>query len=485
MAAALAPSTLMAALAGVVIGTVIGILPGIGATAAVALLVPFAVTLDPLPGLAMLVAVYYGAKYGGSTTAILLNTPGEPSAVVACIDGHPLARQGRAGQAIAIATLASFVAGMIGVAALALLLPVAGPLAVRLGPPEHFALVTLGLAFVVMLVGDSALRGGIAALLGLLLSFVGTDIISGSTRLTFGRPELVDGIGAVPLAVGLFAVGEVIANTARGTSLVSAAAPRRIGDLIPTVAELRSAAPAMTQGSLVGFAVGIVPGAGATVASFLSYALAKRLAPRPERFGKGAVEGLAAPEAANNSEPMGAMLPFLALGIPGSGTVAVLLAALPAWGINAGPLLVRERADLVWPLIASIVVGNVLLLAVNLPLAPVFASVLRLPDWILASLVLAVSVVGVYIVDRDAFDVLLLAVFGLLGFMLRRAGIPLAALMLAFVLGSVAERDLRASLIMAGGDPLLVIGRPLTAALLVMAAIVVAAPVVRRIRGGA
>jgi putative tricarboxylic transport membrane protein len=395
-----------------------------------------------------------------------------------------MARQGRAGAAIAIAALASLMAGLFGLAGLALLLGSAGAAAVLIGPQEHFALVALGLALVVLLVGTSALRGAVAALIGFLLSFVGTDIISGSARMTFGRPELLDGIGIVPLAVGLFAVGEVLTNLARADRPARPSPPRHLTDLVPTQDDLRTAAPAAVQGSIVGFIVGIVPGAGATVAAFLSYALAKRGSPHRERFGRGAVEGVAAPEAANNAEPMGAMVPFLALGIPGSGTTAVLLAALPAWGINAGPLLVRERSDLVWAFVAAMALGNLLLLLVNLPLAPLFASVLRLPERLLTATVLTVSVVGVYVVDRDPFDVVLVAVFGVAGFALRRADVPLAALVLAFVLGSVAERGLRASLIMSAGDPLAFLGRPLTAVLLVTAAAVLAAPLVRRARRG-
>lgn len=482
LGAAAAPGPLLWALFGVLIGTAIGILPGVGATAAIALLAPFAMTLEPLHGLALLLAVDYGAKYGGSTTSILLNIPGEASAVVACLDGHPLARAGRAGPAITIAALASFAAGILGLIALLLLLPAAGAIVRLIGPPEHLALVSVGLALVVILVGRSALRGALAVSLGLLLSFVGADIISGSTRLTFGRPELLDGIGIAPLAAGLFAVGEVLARFGRAEA-PRPAAPRRLRQLVPDRAELAAAAPAAAQGSVIGFLVGVVPGAGATVASVLSYAFARRVSRRPERFGHGAIEGLAAPEAANNAASAGALVPFFALGIPGSSETAVLLGILSAWGLQAGPLALTEHGTLIWALIGTMFVGNVLLLAVNVPLAPVFARVLALPQWMLTGIVLVLAVVGVYAVDRDAFDVLLLAAFGLVGLLLRRADVPLAPLLLAFVLGPIAERDLRAALILSAGDPVSFFARPLAIVLFGVAVAAAAAPVVQRMRG--
>jgi putative tricarboxylic transport membrane protein len=464
---------------GVTLGTVVGILPGIGATASVALLVPFAAALGPINGLAMLCGIYYGSKYGGSTASILLNVPGEPSAVVTCLDGHPLARQGHGGRAIAMAAVASFAASVVGMIGLALLLPRSSALAVAIGPTEHFALVALGLSCVVILAGRSPLRAAIATLLGLALSFVGADIISGANRLTFGRIELVDGIGAVPLTVGLFAVGEAL-NSLRAPARISALVTR--GQLVPTTEDLRVSIGAIAIGSAVGFFIGIVPGAGATVAAFIAYALAKRVSRRPERFGHGAIEGVAAPEAANNSEPMGSLVPLLTLGIAGSGTTAVLLSALPYWGIAPGALLSEQRPDLVWTLVASMLVGNSVLLLLNLPLAPVFASVLRLPASVLFSTVIALSVIGVYLVERDPFDVVLVAIFGGLGHLLRRLDVPVAPLVLAFVLGSVAERDLRAALIISGGDPLMLLASPIAAVLLLASTAVLVFPIVRRAR---
>ena len=428
----------------------------------------------------MLCGIYYGSKYGGSTASILLNVPGEPSAVVTCLDGHPLARQGHAGRAIAIAAVASFAASLVGVVGLALLLPRSSALALAIGPTEHFALVALGLSCVVILAGHSPLRAAVATLLGLALSFVGADIISGTTRLTFGRIELVDGIGAVPLTVGLFAVGEAL-NSLRTSPTFPPLVPR--SQLVPTTSDLRASIGAIGIGSAVGFFIGIVPGAGATVAAFIAYALAKRFARRPERFGHGAIEGVAAPEAANNSEPMGALVPLLTLGIAGSGTTAVLLSALPYWGIAPGALLSEQQPDLVWTLVASMLVGNLLLLMLNLPLAPVFARILRLPANILFSCVIALSVIGVYLVDRDPFDVLLVTIFGALGHLLRRLDVPVAPLVLAFVLGAVAERDLRAALIIGGGDPMMLFSSPIAAVLLLACAGVLLFPIARRIRG--
>jgi putative tricarboxylic transport membrane protein len=480
LSVAISPGNLVWTVVGVTLGTVVGILPGIGATASVALLVPFAATLGPANGLAMLCGIYYGTKYGGSTTSILLNVPGEPSAVVACLDGHPLARQGHAGRAIAMAAIASFAASVVGVIGLAVLLPRSATLALAIGPTEHLALVALGLSFIVLLIGRSPLRAAIATLLGLAVSFVGADIISGASRLTFGRIELLDGIGAVPLTVGLFAVGEAL-HALRAPDQTRVSAPR--GPLIPTGEDLRASFGAIAIGSVVGFFVGIVPGAGATVAAFVAYALARRFARRPERFGHGAIEGVAAPEAANNAEPMGALVPLLTLGIAGSGTTAVLLSALPYWGIAPGALLSTQQPDLVWTLVASLLVGNLLLVLLNLPLAPVFAGVLRLSPSVLFTTVIAVSVIGVYLVERDPFDVFLVTVFGALGHVLRRADVPVAPLVLAFVLGSVAERDLRAALIIAGGDPVMLFGSPIAAVLWLGCAAVLLLPLARRLRG--
>jgi putative tricarboxylic transport membrane protein len=462
----------------VTLGTLVGILPGIGATAAVAVLAPFATSMGSAAGLGMLCGIYYGSKYGGSTTSILLNVPGEPSAVVTCLDGYPLARQGHAGRALAIAAVASFAAGVVGVLGLALLLPQSAALALAIGPIEQFALVTLGLSCVIVLVGGAPIRAAVAVLLGLAFSFVGTDIISGASRLTFGRPELLDGLGVVPVTVGLFAVGEALWTLGKRTVSTS---PRAETTAVFRRDDLRSASGAIGIGSAVGFGVGVVPGAGATVAAFIAYAVTRRLSRRPEAFGTGAIAGVAAPEAANNAEPMGALLPLLTLGIAGSGTTAVLLGALPYWGIAPGALLTQQHPELVWAVVGSMLVGNALLLVLNLPLVPLFARVLRLQPGVLFAIVVATAVVGVYLVDRDPFDVFVLAVFGVLGYACRGLGIPAAPMVLAFVLGGVVERGLRAALIITAGDPFQLFSSAIAAALLLTAAAILVSPIARRL----
>ncbi len=479
-AVALAPANLFWAFVGVAAGTVVGILPGLGSSATVALLVPLTLGLDPTAGLIMLAGIYYGSKYGGSTTSILLNTPGESASVVTCLDGYALAKAGRAGAALGMAAIASFVAGTVGVILLTFLAPVVAEWALGFGPPEYFALMALGLSLVVFLAGRSVVKGVIATVLGLLLATVGTDIISGESRFTFGSALLLDGLDFVVLSVGLFAVAEVFVNLERTVAARLFAVPRRLRELLPSWDDLRASRFALFQGSLIGFFIGTLPGAGSTVASFISYAIEKRFSRHPERFGHGAIEGVAAPEGANNSETGGAMVPLLTLGIPGSGTTAVLLGALILWGLQPGPLLFVEHPEFVWPVIASMYVGNVMLLVLNLPLVPLFASILRVPYAALFPGIVLLSIVGVYAVNAEAFDVLLMALFGGLGYVFRKLDIPAAPLVLAFVLGPLAERALRTSLVMSGGDLSIMLTRPLSAALLVVAVAMLAAPALSR-----
>ncbi len=479
-AVALQPQNLLWALVGVAAGTVVGVLPGLGSTATIALLVPLTIGLDPTAGLIMLAGIYYGTKYGGSTTSILLNTPGESASVITCIDGYAMAKAGRAGAALGMAAIASFVAGTVGVILLTFTAPVVAEWALGFGPPEYFALMALGLSLVVFLAGRSVVKGIVSAILGLLLATVGTDIVSGESRFTFGNALLLDGIDFVVLSVGLFAVAEVLVNLERTVATRLFPVPTRFRELLPTWDDLRASRFALFQGSLVGFFIGVLPGAGSTVASFISYAIEKRVSRHPERFGHGAVEGVAAPEGANNSETGGAMVPLLTLGIPGSGTTAVLLGALILWGLQPGPLLFVEHPDFVWAVIASMYVGNVMLLILNLPLVPLFASILRVPYAALFPGIVLLSIVGVYAVNADSFDVLLMAIFGAFGYVLRKLDVPAAPLVLAFVLGPLAERALRTSLVMSGGDPSIVLTRPLSAALLVAAVVILATPALSR-----
>jgi putative tricarboxylic transport membrane protein len=462
-ATALTPTNLLYVFIGVTAGTLVGILPGLGPPATIAILLPLTVDLEPATGLIMLSGIYYGAKYGGSTTSILLNIPGESASVVTCLDGYAMAKAGRAGAALGIAAISSFVAGTVGVLGFTFLAPAIADVAVEFGPPEYAGIMLLALTSVVVLAGDSVLKGVLSAFGGLLLATIGIDIISGGTRYTFGEVELLDGIEFIALSVGLFAVAEVLINVEehRGTPIFTV--PRKLRELLPTKTDLKDSRIAIAQGSVVGFFIGALPGAGSTVASFLTYTIQKRISPHPERFGKGAVDGVAAPEAANNSETGGALIPLLTLGIPGSGTTAILLGALILYGLDPGPLLFNDNPEVVWPLIASMYIGNVVLLVLNLPMVPLFASVLRIPYHLLYPGILIVSVVGVYSVNNNVFDVFLLVVFGLLGYLMRKIDVPAAPMVLAFVLGPLAERAVRQSLVISQNDPTIFLRRPVAA----------------------
>lgn len=454
---------------GVTAGTIVGILPGLGPPATIAILLPLTINLDPATGLIMLAGIYYGAKYGGSTTSILLNIPGESASVVTCLDGYAMSRQGRAGAALGIAAIGSFVAGTIGVIGFTFLAPLISAVAVNIGPPEYAGIMLFALTSVVLLAGDSILKGILAALGGLLLATVGIDIISGSARFTFGNPELLDGVEFIALSIGIFAVAEVMINVEHKMGRPIFTVPRKLRELLPTRQDLRQSRFAILQGSVIGFVIGALPGAGSTVASFISYSVQKRFTPNKDTFGKGAVDGVAAPEAANNSETGGALIPLFSLGIPGSGTTAILLGALILYGLDPGPLLFQENPDIVWPIIASMYIGNVMLLVLNLPLVPLFASVLRIPYHLLYPGILIVCIVGVYSVRNSVWDVLLLAIFGLVGYGMRKADVPAAPLVLAFVLGPLAERAVRQSLIISQNDFTIFVTRPVALVFIILA----------------
>ena len=464
--AALTPTNLMWLVVGCLLGTLVGILPGLGPPATISILLPLATGFDPATGLIMMAGIYYGAKYGGSTTSILMNIPGESSSVVTCLDGYEMAKQGKAGQALGIAAIASFVAGTIGVIGLTFLAPVAADVAVNFGPPEYSALMIFALLLVIMLAGDSISKGFISMFIGLFLATIGTDLFSGEQRFTEGQIELAGGVEFIALSVGIFAIGEVLVNIEQKTQKPLFAVPKKFRELLPSVKDIKTSTPAMVQGGVVGFVIGILPGAGSTVASFVSYIIAKRTSKHPEKFGKGAIEGVAAPEAANNSETGGAMVPLLTMGIPGSGTGAVLLGALVLYGLNPGPLLFHEHADVVWPIIASMYLGNVVLVIMNLPMVPLFAKLLNTPYKVLYPGILLISVVGVFSVNFSVFDVWLLVIFGLLGYVMRKLDIPPAPLVLAFVLGPIAENSIRQSLLLSDNSPVIYLERPISAVLI-------------------
>jgi putative tricarboxylic transport membrane protein len=473
---ALAPSNLLWCFVGVFLGTVVGVLPGLGPPATIAMLLPLTFSMNPAGAIIMLAGIYYGAKYGGSTTSILMNVPGESASVVTCIDGYQMARKGRAGAALGIAAIASFVAGTVGVLGLMLVAPPLAKFALSFSSPEYFALMSLGLALVVLLAGRSIVKALLAALVGLWIASIGTDPFSTTSRFTLGRLELLSGIDFIVVAIGVFALGEVLANmeTRENVSLVET--PKGLRNLLPTWQDLKDCRFAFLNGSVVGFLVGTLPGGGSTIASFLSYGLEKAVSKRKEKFGTGAIEGVAAPEGANNSETGGALVPLLTLGIPGSGTTAILLAALVLWGFKPGPLFITDHPDLFWGLVASMYIGNVMLLVLNLPLVPLFAQVLRIPAYALYPIILGVSMVGVYSASGSMFDLGLLMVFGLLGYLMRKLDYPAAPLILGLALGAGMERALRQSLMMSQGSLSILVSRPISAVLLSVALLILMIP---------
>jgi putative tricarboxylic transport membrane protein len=480
-AVALQPANLLWCLVGVALGTVVGIMPGLGPPATVAMLLPLTMLMNPASAMIMLAGIYYGAKYGGSTTAILLNVPGESASVVTCLDGYQMARSGRAGPALGIAAIASFIAGTVGVVGLMLVAPPLARMALAFSSPEYFGLMALGLAMVVLLAGRSMVKALLAMLVGLWLAGIGTDLFTQTSRFTFGQLELLSGIDFVVVAIGVFAVGEVLANMERRDARQSLPVPKGWRNLLPTRQDLRDSRFAFANGSVLGFLIGVLPGAGSTIASFISYGVEKAVSRRPEQFGKGVAEGVAAPEAANNSETGGALVPMLTLGIPGSSTTAILLAALVLWGFKPGPLFIPENPALFWGLVASMYVGNVMLLVLNLPLVPLFAQVLRAPVYMLFPVILGISLVGVYSASGSLFDVWLLAGFGLGGYLMRKLDYPSAPLVLGFVLGAPLERALRQSLMMSDGSLSILVTRPVPALMLSLAVLILLIPLFGKI----
>jgi putative tricarboxylic transport membrane protein len=479
-AVAFQPLNLFWCFVGVFLGTMVGVMPGLGPAATIAMLLPLTFNMPPTSAVIMLAGIYYGAKYGGSTTAILLNVPGESASVVTCLDGYQMARKGRAGAALGIAAISSFVAGTVGVIGLMLLAPPLAKMALSFSSPEYFALMALGLSMVVLLAGESLVKALLAMLVGLWIAGVGIDLFSDASRFTFGSTELLDGIDFVIVAIGVFALGEVIGNMERRGEGTLLPVPKGLRNLLPTLAELKACRFAFLNGSLVGFLIGVLPGAGSTIASFISYGIEKAVSKHPEKFGTGVPEGVAAPEGANNSETGGALVPLLTLGIPGSGTTAILLAAFILWGLRPGPLMIQDNPELFWGLVASMYVGNVMLLVLNLPLIPLFAQILKIREYLLYPIIFGISLLGVYTVSDSLFDCALLAVFGLLGYLMRRLDYPSAPLILGLVLGDSMERALRQSLMMSQGELSILVSRPISATMLFLAVALLCLPLFRK-----
>jgi putative tricarboxylic transport membrane protein len=484
-ATALTPQNLVYAGVGVLLGTAIGVLPGIGPALTISLLLPITFGLDPVPAFIMFGGIYFGAMYGGSTTSILVNTPGESASVVTAIDGYQMAKKGRAGAALATSAIGSFVAGTLATIALMFFAATLVQFAVQLGPQEYLAIMIVALSAVSSLSGTSAPKALFATLLGLALGLIGTDNQTGQLRLTFGIDELEDGIDVVLGAIGLFAVGEVLwyAATLRAQQAEERQTLR--GSVWMTREEFRRSLPAWLRGSGLGFIIGVLPGAGATIASFISYALERRFSRHRSEFGKGAIEGVAGPEAANNASAGGALVPLLGLGIPGSGTTAVMLAAFQIYGLQPGPLLFATRPDLVWGLIASLYIANFALLVLNLPLVGIWVRLLDIPKPLLYAGILVVSAVGVYSLAGRVSDLVVVFVLGVLGFLMRRFDYPLAPVILGIVLAPLIDNNFRRAMILTDGEVLAILTRPLTAAILVVAIVFFALPFLVRLYGRA
>ncbi|MBW7886221.1 MAG: tripartite tricarboxylate transporter permease [Caldilineaceae bacterium] len=468
---ALQPFNLFMAFAGVFIGTVVGMLPGIGPVNGIIVLLPltFALGLPPETALIMFAGIYYGSQYGNSISAILLNVPGTSSAVMTALEGHAMTRNGRAGPALAMSAIASFFGGTVSVVGLMLFAPLLARFAIRFGPAEYFALMIFAFSTLSSLSGKNIFKGLIATVLGLMLATVGLDPVSSVNRYTFGQMRLMDGIDFVVVVIGFFAINEVF-QMVYG-SILGEFLTEKIGRVMISTKEFWFSFWTMVRGSIVGFFIGVLPGAGGTVASFVAYTTEQRLVDRKHTFGTGDIRGVAAPESANNAAANGAMVPLLTLGVPGSETTAILLGALLAMNITPGPLFIEQNPTLFWGLIASMYIGNLMLLVLNLPMVRVFVRMLRVPVWFLMPAVVAISFVAVYSVNNSSFDILLMAGFGVIGFLLRQTGFPLASVILGLVLGPLVENNLRRAMSISDGDWSYLFASPISIALWIMAVV--------------
>src|SRR5512144_550267 len=454
------------AFVGCFIGTLVGVLPGIGPVSGIAILLPLTTVLPPTSAIIMMAAIYYGAMYGGSTTAIVVNIPGEASSVPTAIDGYEMAKQGRAGPALAIAAIASFVAGTLSVIALTFFAPMLANVALAFGPPEYFALMFMGLSLVISLSGRALLKGMIATSIGLLASLIGQNPLTGAARLTFGVVDLMAGLNFISIIIGLFAVSEVMINVEKAATHIYAT---KLHGWMPTWAEIRQCAGAMVRSSGIGFFLGLLPGCAPAVTTFIAYDVEKRFSKTPERFGKGAIEGVAAPEGANNATSSGGFVPLFAFGLPTGPALAVLLGGLMMYGLQPGPMLFTQNPKFVWAVIASMYIGNVILLILNLPLVGMWARIARLPFPVLGPLIIVFSIVGAYSVRYLVFDIWVALIFGVAGYLMRKLGFPVAPMVLASVLAQMLEASFQQSLLISQGSPLIFFNRPIAAVFMVLA----------------
>ena len=474
---ALTPFNILWGIIGVILGTFVGVLPGVGPALTVAMLLPLTVKLDPTGALIMFAGIYYGAMYGGSTTTILLNTPGESASIATALEGNLMAKNGRAGPALATSAIGSFVAGTIATVLVTMLAPLVIEVALKFGPAEYFALMIFAFTTVSAVIGSSTVRGLTSLFLGLFLGTIGIDSQTGQSRFAFGVPELLDGIDVVVLAVGLFAVGEALYVAAYSSRLEEKIEQLK-GSLWMSKEDWKRSWPAWLRATVIGFPFGSIPAGGAEIPTFLSYATEKKLTKYPQEFGNGAIEGVAGPEAANNASVTGALVPLLTLGIPTSATAAILLSAFQNYGIQPGPLLFQSQADLVWGLIASLYIGNVLLLILNLPLVGIWVKVLTIPLPLLYAGILVFATLGAYSLHQSVVDLLTLYVFGLLGFVMRRWDIPVAPAIIGLILGPLAETQFRRALAISQGDLSVFITQPIAATVLAVSALLLIVPLV-------
>lgn len=476
-AIALTPWNLFYAAVGAVLGTAVGVLPGLGPPATIAMLLPVTYRMDPVSAIIMLAGIFYGAQFGGSTTSILLNIPGEPTSVVTCMDGYQMARQGRAGPALGISAIGSFIGGVIGLLGLILIAPGLAALALKFGPSEYVGLIFLGFIMVVYLSEGSILRGLIMAALGLILGAMGLDPAFGVERLTFNITRLRGGVDFVVVCMGLFGIAEVLVN------LESLEIPNifksPLKGVFPTLEDWKRCWAPILRSSILGTFIGVLPGGGAIVGTFAAYTVEKRISKHPERFGKGTIEGVAAPETANNASATSGFIPLMTLGIPGTASLAMIYVALMIHGIRPGPTLLEEHAQVFWGVVASMFIGNVILLGLNLPLIGLWVRLLNIPYRVLVLVIVVFCIIGAYSVNYTAFDVGIMIVFGVLGYLFRKGGFPIPPLILAMILGPKLERSLQQSLIATGGDPWGFFKRPITATLFLVAGLIIFSPVVR------
>jgi len=471
------PHNLLYCLIGVLIGMIIGVLPGLGPAATIAILLPITYTIDPVSAIIMLAGIYYGAQYGGTITSVLLRLPGEASSVVTVFDGFALAKQGKAGTALGIAAIGSFVGATISIIGLTLLAPVVASVALDFGPPEYAALALLGVLLVATIGSGNKLKALIAGTVGLLLATVGRDSFTGASRFTFDSLALADGIDFVVVAMGLFGVGEILYNLEQrhGKKHV----PAEVGNVWPSRKDLKQSSGAMGRGSIIGFVLGVLPGGGAVLSSIVAYATEKRRSKTPERFGRGAIEGVAAPETANNAAATSSFIPLLTIGLPANATMAMLFGALLILGISPGPQLVDEHPDVFWGVINSMYIGNILLLILSIPLVGLFVRILKVRPAILAPITALITILGVYTINNSVFDIYVMVAFGIVGYLMKKAGFDPGPLVLAFVLGSIIESSTRRSLLIFGGDPTGFVTRPISGVILAVFVLLIVLPMIR------